>query len=240
MSRSIEVLVDREALVLRAQELVEARITQAIADRGLATLVLSGGSTPKPLYEALAKQPLPWDKIHIFWGDERYVPADHPDSNQQMARSAWLDQVPFPAENLHPMPTDDPDPAHAAQRYQIRLQKFFQQSSKELPQFDLILLGMGDDGHTASLFPNTPVLKEQTDWVGVGNKEGQPRLTLTAPIINQARCVMFLVSGASKQAALAKVFAPEGNAIQYPARMIQPKGELLWLLDEAAGKDYRA
>lgn len=235
MSPTIEVFPDRPALIARALDLILTRLQTAIADRGLATIALAGGSTPKPLYERLAHQSLDWEKLHIFWGDERYVPADHPDSNEGMARQAWLNQVPLPAANIHPMPTTAADPAVAAAAHDAELRAFFQLAPGEFPALDVILLGMGDDGHTASLFPHTEALHVSDRLITVGNKDGQPRLTFTIPLINAARCVLFLVTGANKQSALAQVFAPEADPSQYPARLIQPQtGELIWLLDQAA------
>lgn len=238
MIKNVEVLPDKTALVQRSLALVLAKLQEAIAARGQFTLALSGGSTPKPLYEALATQALPWDKIHIFWGDERYVPPDHPDSNEGMARKAWLDRVPIPAENIHPMPTDASDPAEAAQRYEQDLQRVFQLKAGEVPALDVILLGMGDDGHTASLFPHTEALQVRDRLITVGSKDGQPRITFTAPLINQARCVIFMVAGTSKQAALAQVFSTTADDAAYPSRLVQPAGELWWLLDQAAGENF--
>lgn len=236
MQKTVEVLPSASALTQRALEVVIAHLETAIAEHGRFTIALSGGSTPKPLYEAIAAQDLPWDKIHVFWGDERYVPPDHPDSNERMARQAWLDRVPLPAGNIHPMPTDAEDPAIAAQTYNHHLQEFFGTAPSEFPAFDLILLGMGDDGHTASLFPHTEALQVNDRLITVGNKDGQPRITFTVPLINAARCVVFVVAGASKQPALTEIFAPEADAMHYPSRLIQPQGELWWLLDAAAGQ----
>lgn len=188
------------------------------------------------MYEALSRENLDWDKIHIFWGDERYVPPDDPDSNQRMARTAWLDRVNIPAANIHPMPTQSGDPALDAQQHEAELQQFFKLPEGEFPSFDVILLGIGDDGHTASLFPHTDALQVRDRLITVGNKDGQPRLTFTVPLINQARCVLFVVAGASKQTALDQIFAPTGDDFTYPARLIQPSGELWWLLDRAAGQ----
>jgi len=182
----------------------------------------------------MAKENLPWSKIHVFWGDERYVPRSHPDSNQGMARRAWLDKVDIPAGNIHPMPTDAADPALDAQKYEAELGEFFKTGAGEFPVFDIVLLGMGDDGHTASLFPHTEALQVRDRLVAVGNSYGQPRLTLTVPLINQARCVIFIALGANKQSALAQVFAPVGDDMTYPSRLIRPQGELWWLLDESA------
>jgi 6-phosphogluconolactonase len=191
------------------------------------------------LYEAIASQDLPWEKIHVFWGDERYVPPDHPDSNQGMARSAWLDKVDIPSANIHPMPTDGATPAADAQKHEVELRDFFGTPEGEFPKLDVILLGIGDDAHTASLFPHTEALQVQDQLVTVGNKDGQPRITFTAPLINHAHCVIFLVAGASKRPALAQIFAPDADALTYPARLIQPQGELWWLLDESAGQELK-
>ncbi len=237
MQTIVEILSDKNELIERSLEIVRAKIAEAIAQREIATIALAGGSTPKPLYEKLAEQDLPWEQIHVFWGDERYVPADHPDSNQGMAHRAWLDKVSLPAANIHPMPTDAADPADAAAQHEAELQAFFNLSAGTFPAFDIILLGMGDDGHTASLFPHTDALQVRDRLITVGNKDGQPRLTFTAPLINQAHAVLFLVAGASKRPALDHIFAPEDDDTLYPARLIQPQGELWWLLDEAAGTE---
>lgn len=236
MQKTVEVLPDSQALVQRSLELILARLQTALTERGQFTIALAGGNTPKPLYEAIATCDLPWDHLHVFWGDERYVPADHPDSNQGMARNAWLGKVPIPAENLHPMPTDAADPAIAAQQHEQQLQAFFHTTAGDFPALDVILLGIGDDGHTASLFPHTAALSVRDRLVTVGNKDGNPRITFTAPFINHARCVIFMVTGANKQHALSQIFAPDGDATTYPARLIQPQGELWWLLDQAAGQ----
>jgi 6-phosphogluconolactonase len=239
MNKTVEVLPDKAALVQRSLDIVLSQIQKAIQERGQCTIALAGGGTPKPLYEALAAQDLPWDKMHIFWGDERYVPADHPDSNQKMARQAWLEKVNIPSANIHPMSTTGESPTADAQKHELELQEFFKVSPGEFPQFDIILLGIGDDAHTASLFPHTDALSVQNRLITVGNKDGQPRITFTAPLINHARCVIFLVAGESKQAALAQIFAPEADAFNYPARLIEPQGQLWWLLDEAAGQDLK-
>ncbi|GAB4191166.1 MAG: 6-phosphogluconolactonase [Coleofasciculaceae cyanobacterium] len=237
MNKTVEVLPHKEALIERSLEVVLSHMQTAIQERGQCTIALAGGGTPKPLYEALATQNLPWDKVHVFWGDERYVPADHPDSNQGMARRAWLDKIDIPADNIHPMPTDGESPEADADKHEEHLREFFKVAIGEFPPLDIILLGIGDDAHTASLFPHTDALQITDRLVTVGNKDGQPRITFTAPLINHARCVIFLVSGASKQAALAQIFASEADALTYPARLIKPQGELWWLLDEAAGQN---
>ncbi|MBD0337445.1 MAG: 6-phosphogluconolactonase [Cyanobacteria bacterium Co-bin13] len=231
----VEILPDKAALIERSLAVVLSVINDAIAERDRCTLALAGGSTPKPLYEALVQQDLPWQKLYIFWGDERYVPIDHPDSNAGMAKTAWLDQVPIPPEQIFPMPTDSADPEAAAQQYEQTLKTVFPDAAETVPQLDLILLGMGDDGHTASLFPHTDALNVRDRLITVGNKDGQPRITFTLPLINRARSVLFLTAGANKQQALSQVFAADADAAMYPSRLIRPEGELWWLLDEAAG-----
>lgn len=239
MNKRVEVLPNKTALVERSLDIVLSKIQAAIEERGQCTIALAGGSTPEPLYAALATQNLPWEKIHVFWGDERYVPPDDPQSNQGMARRAWLDKVAFPNANIHPIPTQGTSPATDAETHEAQLQEFFNVPVGEFPEFDVILLGIGDDAHTASLFPHTDALQVQDRLVTVGNKDGQPRITFSAPLINHARCVLFLVAGSSKQAALGQIFAPDADPFTYPARLIQPQGELWWLLDEAAGQNFQ-
>ncbi|MBP0018277.1 MAG: 6-phosphogluconolactonase [Cyanobacteria bacterium SBLK] len=240
MNKSIEVLADKSAIVERATILVLEKIQTALQERGQCAIALAGGSTPKPLYEAIAAKSLPWEKIHIFWGDERYVSHDHPDSNCNMARQAWLNRVDFPPGNIHPMPTGANDPSADADRHDGEIREFFGVKAGEFPPFDIILLGMGDDGHTASLFPHTEVLQVRDRLIAVGNKSGQPRLTFTIPLINRGRCVIFLAAGANKQNALANVLGDSADAREYPSRFIQPEGELWWFVDEMAAKTLEA
>ncbi|MGC9502762.1 6-phosphogluconolactonase [Baaleninema sp.] len=236
MSKHVEVLPNSSALVDRTLQVVLEEIHRALEQRDRATVVLSGGNTPKPLYEALAAQDLPWSKLHVFWGDERYVSAGDPASNQRMARQTWLDKVPIPAENIHGMATDGESPEADAERHEAQLRDFFKLNPGDFPVFDIMLLGMGDDGHTASLFPHTDALQVCDRAVTVGHKDGQPRLTLTVPVLNLSRCVIFMVAGANKQTALSRVLAPSGDEDTYPARLVQPlNGTLWWLLDSEAG-----
>lgn len=239
MESRVEVLSDVFALVDRAADLVCTVMQEAIAQRGQFTIALAGGSTPKPLYENLAQRDLPWDNVYVFWGDERYVPPTHPDSNEGMARRAWLDQVSIPAHHLYPMPTQATHPADAALEYETQVKTFF--GAETLPTLDLILLGLGDDGHTASLFPNTEVLNVCDRLIGVGYRGEDPRLTFTIPLINQARYVLFLVAGQNKQHALNAIFSDDANPFEYPARFIQPQGQKIWLLDapSAEGLDVK-
>ncbi|MEM9945924.1 MAG: 6-phosphogluconolactonase [Cyanobacteria bacterium P01_D01_bin.36] len=236
MSPIVEILADKPALVTRAQALAVETIKRAISANGKATLALSGGSTPKPLYAGLAKEDLPWEKIYIFWGDERYVPHDHEKSNVRMTREAWLNHVSIPTENVFPMPTSAGDPAVDAANYESTLKSFFQLGEGEFAAIDFVLQGMGDDGHTASLFPHTDALSITDRLVTVGNNDGDPRITFTAPLINHGKKVVFLVAGENKQQALAQVFSANANPKDYPSKLIQPESGPHWLLDEAAGK----
>ncbi len=231
MTTEVCVYPDRQALIAAALAAIGDRLRAIVAERQTCSIALSGGSTPEPLYAALARQDLPWSQIQIFWGDERYVPQTHPDSNYAMAKRVWLDLVPIPAANIHPIPTELAEPQMAAAAYEREIERVLGSE----PVLDLVLLGMGDDGHTASLFPHTPALKVRDRLVTVGEKDGQPRITMTVTAIDRARCVIFLVAGAGKQSALTEVFAPSGDADLYPSRLVQPTGELLWLLDAAAG-----
>jgi len=232
MLRKIENLSDRSALTDRALELVLSAYNQAILTSDRFTFVASGGSTPKFLYEQLAKQDLDWTKFHIFWGDERYVPVTDPLSNEGMTRKAWLDHVAIPPVNIHAIPTDDSDPEIAAQKYELHLREFFYLSFdltiSEYPKFDLILLGLGDDGHTASLFPHTKALSAINRLITVGEKDLQPRITFTANLINQSKQILFLVQSAGKDSALKAVMAESEDANLYPARLIN--GNVTWLI----------
>lgn len=212
--------------------------SQAVRRKGTFTVALSGGSTPRSLYALLAQTPLlPWDKICFFWGDERHVPPDHPDNNYRMASEAMLSKVRLRPENVFRIPTEEKDADDAARAYEQTLRTFFGLPPGECPRFDLVLLGMGPDGHTASLFPGTSALGETTrlvvaNWV---EKFKTHRITLTLPVLNHSACVMFLVSGQEKAHALAEVL--ENNAADLPAKRVHPvEGHLLWLVDRAAAR----
>lgn len=196
-------------------------------------LVLSGGSTPRPLYEQLAQaEDIDWSSVHVFWGDERAVPPDHADSNYRMAKDALLDHVPLPPENIHRIPAEY-DPEQAAKSYDDELRTYLGSDGR----FDLVLLGMGDDGHTASLFPETAALDE-TQHLAVANyvaKLETWRITLTAPLINRARHLVFLVAGESKAEPLREVLHGPCQPRKLPAQMIAPtNGDVVWFLDHAA------
>jgi 6-phosphogluconolactonase len=220
------------ALVERAAQLFSQTAAQAIQEHGRFAVALSGGSTPRALYARLATLQLPWQAIHLFWGDERCVPPDHPDSNYRMTAESLLDQILIPPENIHRIPGELP-PEQAAEAYEQDLRAFFGDS----PRFDLVLLGMGDDGHTASLFPGAPALAESVRWAVATEHTAPPlplvsRVTLTFGVFNAACRVVFLVSGSGKAPRLAEI---QRGGSSLPAAHIQPQdGELLWLMDSDA------
>ncbi len=211
---------------------------QATAARGRFAVALSGGSTPRALYSRLARDEfrgrIPWAQAHFFWGDERCVAPDDPQSNYRMARETLLSHVPVPAANVHRMAGEDPDPQQAARRYEQELRVFF---GEGLPRFDLVLLGLGEEGHTASLFPGSPVLEEWERLVAAPyvEKLGAYRLTLTLPVLNAAARVAFLAAGENKRAILAQVLYGKTTP-PVPAQRVRPReGTLLWFVDEEAG-----
>ena len=248
MSAPIELrrLTTPQDLFQAAAEEVIRSATDAVAQRGRFTIALSGGSTPRNLYTLIAANAsatLPWDQMFFFWGDERHVPQDSPDSNYRMAQEALLSKVPVPPANIFPVPAENPDAAQAAEIYEQTLRKFFAVAPGEFPRFDLILLGMGPDGHTASLFPETPALQEKSrlvvaNWV---EKLGSSRITFTLPLLNAARRVAFLVSGTDKAAALHEVLEGSAPSEKYPSRLVQPsEGKVIWFVDRAAASELSA
>jgi 6-phosphogluconolactonase len=233
----IRIFDDPEALSRGAADFFTAAARDAVAARGRFSVALSGGSTPRRTYEILAqpsfRDRVDWARAHIFWGDERCVDPEDPRSNARLARELLLHHVPVPAGQVHPMDCL-PDPREAARRYEAMLQSFFAGGE---PRFDLILLGLGEDGHTASLFPGAPALAEAERWVAEVYVAEQDlhRLTLTAAFINRAATVAFLVAGAAKAAVVREVIAGPRDPRRLPAQLIQPEpGELHWLLDKAA------
>jgi 6-phosphogluconolactonase len=234
MNKNIRVVTSGAPLVSEIDQWIRTRLQQSIDLKGTASIALAGGSTPKVVYQALAKAEFAWDKLHVFWGDERFVPPSHADSNEKMARENWLNLVPIPASNIHPWPTEAGTPEQCAELYGAELTEYF---ASPLPSFDLVLLGMGEDGHTASLFPHTAALGVSDRSTTVGQKDGQSRLTLTVPAINNSGCVAFIITGASKRPALKQVMAAAADSQEYPTRLIQPSGELIWWFDEAAAAD---
>ena len=236
-SPNIRILPDRAALFQAAADEFVRQANAAIASKGRFTVALAGGSTPKGLYNLLAtKAALPWDKMYFFFGDERHVPPDNPESNYRMAREALLSKVPIPAQNIFRVPAENPDAAQAAQTYEDTLRRFFP-PAEAFPRFDLILLGMGPDGHTASLFPGSKALQEKSRWV-VSNwveKFKTDRITLTLPVLNNAAVVMFLAAGEDKTETLKEVLQGTKPGEQFPSKLIRPpNGQLIWLVDQAA------
>lgn len=213
---------------------------QAVEEHGTFSIALAGGSTPKRLYQLLATDEwqarLPWGNTHVFFGDERRVPPSHEESNYRMAREALLDHVPIPAEQVNPM--DGTGLIKGAMRdYESKLRRYFDHGRREFPRFDLVLLGMGSDGHTASIFPGTRAVSDLTNTVLVYPvpQLHVDRMTLTLPVINNARNIIFMVVGDSKAETLAAVLEGPANTSTYPSQAVRPNdGTLVWLLDQAA------
>jgi 6-phosphogluconolactonase len=237
MEPEICVYPNLDDLSRQAAEEIVRIAALAIKKSGLFTIVLSGGSTPRVLYRLLAteyKERIEWNSVHCYWGDERYVPSNDPLSNQGMAREALLNHVPIPSQQVHPMPTYFLHPENAARAYEGILRQTFPDRGTA---FDLILLGIGPDGHTASLFPGTPELEEAGKWVvpvEVAHIIPRVRLSLTFPAINSARNVFFLVAGEDKRSVLRSIFRDGKKAKdQYPAARVSPMGRLVWFVDRS-------
>jgi 6-phosphogluconolactonase len=241
MKTEIRVVEDGAELAGAGADEFRGRALEAVAAGGAFRVVLSGGSTPRSLFSLLAGEPyraqLPWDAIHFFWGDERPVPPDHPDSNYGMARETLLSRVPVPPANVHRIPGEEQDAGAAAAAYERTLKGFFRLTGEERPRFDLVYLGLGPDGHTASLFPGTKALHEErrlvvANWIG---KLYTHRITLTAPLLNAAALVVFLVAGADKAVPLKAVLEGPREPDQLPAQLVRPEGgRLVWLVDRSA------
>jgi 6-phosphogluconolactonase len=231
----IRVFPDAEALS-RAAAALFARAAQRAARRaGRFVVALAGGQTPRRAYEWLARpecrEAVPWEAVHVFWGDERCVPFEDPRSNARMAHEAMLQHVPIPPHQIHPIRCEG-DPEAAAVRYETLLRTFFREAP---PRFDLILLGLGEDGHTASLFPFHPAVTEPRRWVAAVPEADPPRVTLTLPILNQARRVVFLVTGARKAEILRAVWEGPFDPLRWPAQGVRPgPGRILWMVDAEA------
>ena len=241
------ILSSPEEVALEAADRILKIAREALGTRREFHFVLSGGLTPRRLYEILAGAPfrsqLPWERVHFFWSDERCVGPGHRDSNYRMAREAFLDKLSIPSENLHRIHGETSDPDAAAHDYEDEIKRHFGLGPESPPPcFDLVLLGMGVDGHTASLFPNTQALRETGRWV-VANpmpKTKAHRLTLTPVILNRAGWVIFLVTGTDKARAVAEVLEGPFEPERLPSQLIRPIcGELLWLLDEAAASSLK-
>jgi 6-phosphogluconolactonase len=239
--REIVECTDLAALSLHAAEHFTALARARAAEHGRFTVALAGGATPRSLYALLAtaayRDRVPWAAVHLFFGDERCVPPDHPESNFRMVKESLLDQVPIPAAQVHRMQGEDPRPDAAAARYEDELRAAFGLAGDELPRFDLVLLGLGADGHTASLFPGSPALAERWRLVLPATVEGfvARRLTLTLPVLNAAARVAFLVAGRAKARALAAVVRGAPGDPALPAARVEPEnGALLFFVDRAA------
>lgn len=252
VSNEVEIYPDAGTLARAAANYFVALANEAFATRGRFAVALAGGSTPKAMYARLASDEfamhVDWQRVHLFWGDERCVAPDHPGSNYGMVRQAWLDQVPIPADNVHRM-RGEMEPVQAAADYEQVLGTFFSlplvrvetHDKTPTPRFDLILLGMGDDGHTASLFPGAAAIREQRRWVVADfvEKLGAWRVTLTPAVINAAADVIFLVSGPGKAERLRQVLAEPHQPDRLPAQIVRPaRGRLRWLVDAAAATLY--
>ncbi len=216
---------------------------EAIEERGRMRLALAGGRTPETLYRLLAESPyqeaVAWPLIEVFWGDERCVWPDHPESNYRMAREVLLSKVPIPAANVHRMRGEFPDPDAAAREYEAVLRRVIETGGNGPPRFDLCLLGLGPDGHTASLFPGSAAVRETTRWATAAwvAKFSAYRLTLTPPLLNGARYVLFLVTGADKAEAVREVLEGPEDPDRFPAQIVQPaSGRVEWLLDRDAAR----
>jgi len=237
---SLTILPDADTIAATALAAWERQASAAVAARGDFRVLLSGGSTPRRLFQLLASAPhdaLPWDATHLFWGDERSVGPDHPDSNFRMTRETLLDTIHLPATQVHRLEGERDDLAGAARDYErVVAEAFDVPLDGPPPAFDLVLLGLGTDAHTASLFPHTAALAERRHWFVVNEvpQLATRRLTATYPLLNAARAILFLVAGADKAEALTRVRAPSGDVADAPARGIVPAGTLEWLIDAAA------
>ncbi len=234
----IVVVSNPEELSLRAAQEFIQRSEESIREKGCFTTALSGGSTPRELYHLLAdnrcNNRITWERVNLFWSDERCVPPDHIKSNYRMVRELLIDKVPIPKDNIYRMPAEQDDHTRAAMEYTQALKTFFHLKAGEYPRFDLILLGMGDDGHTASLFPHSPALDDTGGLVSANyvEKLGEYRLTLTVPLINHAARIIFLISGESKATVLRDVVEGSYQPHRLPSQFIRPEnGRLLFLVD---------
>jgi 6-phosphogluconolactonase len=236
----IQVCNDPESLSEAAARLFVKQSRYAVRVQNRFSVALAGGHTPEHTYQALSQPPfrdqVPWAKVHVFWGDERCVPLDDPRSNAHMAHQALLNHVPIPPNQIHPIRCVQ-NPRQAAKEYESLLRDFFAGGS---PRFDLVLLGLGENGHTASIFPNTPAVDEKERWVLAVfvSEQSMWRVTMTPPLINQAAMVAFLVAGTIKARVLRRVLDGPFKPRDLPAQLIQPtSGGLDWIVDEEAYRE---
>jgi 6-phosphogluconolactonase len=240
MKMDARIFPDIDALSRSALEQALLILQESVTLRGRFAIALSGGRTPAKLYSLWAQaekqaRHTPWDRVHLFWGDERYVPPDDPQSNYRMARETLIAHVPIPESNVHAVPTNLPSPEQAAEAYESELHRFFGSGPAA---FDLQLLGLGPEGHTASLFPGSPALEERQRWVMAVEVPAQPplRLTLTPAVLNCGRNTFFLIAGVDKREIIAALRnEPNSAPSKYPAGRIQPLGPVIWFLDEPSG-----
>jgi 6-phosphogluconolactonase len=237
----IAIYPDIHTLSLQAAEYIVRIANESIALHGRFTIALTGGTTPGELYGLLGNEPyrsqIDWQLGHVFWGDERCVPRNNPDSNFHLAHEVLLKKIAIPESQIHPMPADQPDREAASQAYTVEMQRAFRTSGT--PSFDLIHLGMGPEGHTASLFPHQASLHEKQRLVMPVSVPKPPpdRLTFTPPLLNAARNVLFLVTGSEKADALQAVIEGEYQPEEYPAQIVRPtNGEMVWMLDRAVAQ----
>lgn len=237
VEREFRVFPDLAALSRAAAEESARIANESAQQRGRCTIALSGGHTPRELYLVWAaeyRQRIPWQEIHIFWGDERYVPPEDPRSNYRMASETLLESVPVPPANIHPVPTQLASPKEAAREYEMAMRRIFPGA---WPDFDLILLGTGPEGHTASLFPHSPALEEKARWVVAVRAPAEPpqRISFTLPVLNHARNVFLLLAGKEKQGIVERLRAnPEEQSLDIPVSLIRPAARAIWFVDEAA------
>lgn len=238
---NVRIFPNIEALSKAAADFVLLTALQAVKNKNAFSIVLSGGSTPEKLYTLLAQSPyreeMPWTQTHVFWGDERCVPLNDERNNAHNAINTLLSRVPIPTQNIHRIQTNLP-PEQAAIGYVNELEAF---AHGNTPSFDLVLLGMGDDGHTASLFPGTDVLEDQVSWVKevYVPQHQMSRITMMPHLINRAHNILFLVSGSNKSKPLADILSNSHSVHRYPAQLIKPtNGKMFWFIDEAAAAGF--
>jgi 6-phosphogluconolactonase len=245
VNREVQILPDAAAIARRAAEKIIEAAAIAVKERGVFTLSLAGGSTPKTLYSLLATDPtfksqMPWDETQFFFGDERHVPPDDSESNYRMANESMLSKVPLKPEQVTRIKAENKDTEKAALEYQQELRSWFKLSPGQMPRFDVLLLGMGDEGHTLSLFPGTKALHDNgrlvmSNWIG---KLYTERITITAPVANNSALAIFMVTKADKALALKGVLEGPYEPEQLPSQLIQPKnGKVLWLVDTTAASE---
>ena len=241
-NREIHIVENGDAVSRTAAEMMVSLALETLKTKDFFAVALSGGSTPKNMFSMLAnnkilRNRIPWDRVHFFWGDERHVPPDHTDSNYRMTKETMLSRVPVPSENVHRIRAENSDAGKVAEEYEQELRDFFKLERGQLPGFDCVFLGMGPDGHTASLFPGTRALQERerlvvSNWIDIFQSY---RITITSSVLNNADMVIFLISGEDKAERLRTVLEGKKQTDLYPSQLIEPThGKLLWLVDQAA------